>query len=169
MIDHPDLDLGDGHTLMWLSWGPDRRLNEKYSGIPDIPRWGAIVSHPGRDGNVCVSAIHFASPERDRVLAISEESPHPQWTVESWEPLTLSPSLGCRACGDHGFIRSGRWVRARCSGSRSRRRTVMQCFQSCVKTVGDGSCSVSRSALEEMRSGSTDTRRETLSLFPAEV
>lgn len=34
------------------------------------------------------------------------------WTVESWEPLTLSPSLLCTACSNHGWIRSGRWVNA---------------------------------------------------------
>lgn len=46
------------------------------------------------------------------------------WDVESYEPLTISPSLLCRAhvrvngeatmteCGDHGFIRNGMWVKA---------------------------------------------------------
>lgn len=28
------------------------------------------------------------------------------------EPLTLSPSLLCKTCGDHGFIRGGKWVAA---------------------------------------------------------
>ena len=31
------------------------------------------------------------------------------WEVEQEEPLTLSPSLACRMCGHHGFIRNGRW------------------------------------------------------------
>jgi hypothetical protein len=41
------------------------------------------------------------------------------WDVVSLEPLTLSPSLLCRyrwqqgpECGDHGFIREGKWVSA---------------------------------------------------------
>jgi hypothetical protein len=34
------------------------------------------------------------------------------WTVEADEPLTISPSLLCRACGHHGFIRGGKWVPA---------------------------------------------------------
>lgn len=34
------------------------------------------------------------------------------WEVISVEPLTLSPSLLCRACGSHGFIRDGKWVPA---------------------------------------------------------
>jgi len=31
------------------------------------------------------------------------------WKVESYDPLTLSPSLACGMCGHHGFIRNGRW------------------------------------------------------------
>lgn len=34
------------------------------------------------------------------------------WDLIQEEPLTLSPSLLCRACGSHGFIREGRWVPA---------------------------------------------------------
>jgi hypothetical protein len=32
------------------------------------------------------------------------------WDVVSLEPLTLAPSLLCRACGHHGWIRDGVWV-----------------------------------------------------------
>lgn len=35
-----------------------------------------------------------------------------RWKLESLEPLTLSPSLLCRWCGKHGFIREGKWVPA---------------------------------------------------------
>lgn len=33
----------------------------------------------------------------------------PFWTVESRDPLTISPSVACGSCSHHGFIRSGRW------------------------------------------------------------
>jgi hypothetical protein len=36
--------------------------------------------------------------------------PKDSWKLESEKPLTLSPSLACRACGHHGFIRDGKWV-----------------------------------------------------------
>lgn len=36
----------------------------------------------------------------------------PSWTVESWEPLTISPSILRKECGLHGWIREGRWVAA---------------------------------------------------------
>lgn len=43
--------------------------------------------------------------------------PTQTWTVEAgeagvWEGLTLVPSILCRTCGHHGWIRDGRWVDA---------------------------------------------------------
>jgi hypothetical protein len=35
-----------------------------------------------------------------------------RWTREQADPLTLSPSIACRTCGNHGFIRDGKWVPA---------------------------------------------------------
>lgn len=32
------------------------------------------------------------------------------WTVNSFDPLDLSPSLLCSMCNDHGFIKQGKWV-----------------------------------------------------------
>lgn len=34
------------------------------------------------------------------------------WDVISEDPLTLSPSVLCRSCGFHGFIRGGKWMPA---------------------------------------------------------
>jgi hypothetical protein len=40
----------------------------------------------------------------------------PKWTeghdLVQESPLTVSPSLLCRACNHHGFLRDGRWVPA---------------------------------------------------------
>lgn len=37
----------------------------------------------------------------------------PRWQVlRSGRELTLSPSLLCRTCGNHGWIRDGKWVPA---------------------------------------------------------
>jgi hypothetical protein len=38
--------------------------------------------------------------------------PDAEWDVESFEPLTISPSLACQLCGHHGFVRGGKWVPA---------------------------------------------------------
>lgn len=101
-----DLDLGNGHTLRFYGWGPDRTLNPQYIGTEDEQRSGAIVSHAKPDGSYCEGAVTFDTPAM-RKLAPGR----PKWTVESSEPLTLTRSLRC-SCGDHGFIRDGRWVRA---------------------------------------------------------
>lgn len=39
-----------------------------------------------------------------------EHSGRPKWKVMQWEPLTLTPSILCRQCGLHGWIRDGEWV-----------------------------------------------------------
>lgn len=35
-----------------------------------------------------------------------------KWTVNSYDPLDLSPSLQCGVCNHHGYIRNGEWVPA---------------------------------------------------------
>lgn len=106
------IDLGHGHSLEFYGWHPDRELNPQYDGIEDVDRFSAAIEHPaGPKGGVradgtCVGQVTFDSPTSQKI------SPHaPKWTVESWEPLTISPSVLC-ACGDHGFIRDGQWMPA---------------------------------------------------------
>lgn len=126
----PDLDLGDDHFLNWTQWAPDDLpANRAWLGIPEgqplpvVEKWGAMVRHYRPDGTLCEGGIQFDGEWQRRVHAINTEharregKPPPAyvaWTVESWEPLTVSPSLLCRApgCSDHGFIRQGRWQRA---------------------------------------------------------
>jgi hypothetical protein len=105
------LDLGDGHWLVFTAWSPDRELNPQYDGIASVDRYGAIIYHTSdkTETGLCVGGIVFDSPT---ARAIEREG-RPMWAVQSWEPLTISPSLLCwQPCGDHGFIREGKWVRA---------------------------------------------------------
>lgn len=97
------VDLGDGHTLRWVSWQPDRELNPQFKDVPDDDRCGALVAHLLPNGALCESYIGF-NPLLNTDGAL--------WKVEQWDPLTLSSSLLCKRCGDHGFIREGKWVRA---------------------------------------------------------
>lgn len=99
------LDLGNGVSLRWMAWAPDRKLNPQFAHLPDVPRYGAIVRH-GLNGNAC-EAVNVFSGEVQRQLEPNRET----WTVENWDPLTIHPSLQC-ACGVHGFIRDGKWVPA---------------------------------------------------------
>jgi hypothetical protein len=101
------LDLGCDHVIQVAVWDPDLDLNPGLRHLADqFPaKTSGIVTHKLPDGSECSGAITFDVP------VAREHFTGPFWTVESWEPLTLSPSLLC-ACGDHGFIRGGRWVPA---------------------------------------------------------
>ncbi len=90
----PTLDLGHGVALQFTSWG-------------DHDRVGYLLDHTKPDGSVCEGGGLFDLP------GVREAFPgRAVWTVESWEPLTLSPSLLCSACGHHGFVRDGHWIPA---------------------------------------------------------
>lgn len=97
-----ELDFGSGYSGHWVGWHPDRALNPQYADIADLDRSALLLTCPhGTEGVVTVHP-----PEYEAVFG------QPAWTVESWEPLTLSPSILRTECGCHGFIRSGKWVSA---------------------------------------------------------
>lgn len=101
-----DLDLGNDHWLRWLSWaGSD---DPRFAHLPPVDRYGGIILHPNRTtGAPCFGGIWFTS-EMQRLVDPQVAT----WDVSSWEPLTISPSVLCGAagCGDHGYIRDGRWM-----------------------------------------------------------
>jgi hypothetical protein len=101
------VDLGDGHRGRISGWHPDRDLNPQYDGIPDVEEWGMEILHTSPAGSPCAGFVTFDGEVQRQV----EPNRPNRWTVESRDPLTLSPSVLC-SCGDHGFIREGRWVRA---------------------------------------------------------
>lgn len=104
-FDRPcDVDLGLDHQLWWIGWWPDRRYNPQFEGIPDEPRYAAYIVHKKPDGSKCAGCVTLDHPTHVTLAGL-------KWKIESMDPLTLSPSLLC-ACGDHGFIREGRWVPA---------------------------------------------------------
>lgn len=107
--DRVDLDLGDGHLLAFNCWNPDRALNPQYEGLPDVEKWGATIYHrtDKTETGWCAGAVTFDGPVQKQLVP-----DRGRWQVQSWEPLTISPSLLCGGCGDHGFIRAGKWVRA---------------------------------------------------------
>lgn len=89
-VDEP-VDIGSGATITLHQWG------------------GQIVglteAHKDKGGNVCMGYVRF---EGTRGGYGSDNAA--KWKVESVSPLTLSPSILCRTCGNHGFIRQGKWV-----------------------------------------------------------
>lgn len=59
---------------------------------------GVNVGHFHENGDWCEGGVPFVS-----------WAGRPAWDVESWDPLTISPSVHNVACGLHGWIRQGRW------------------------------------------------------------
>lgn len=107
LSDNPrSFDLGDDHWAEYSAWAPDRELNPSRAHLPDVEKWGILIYHHNSEGNWCAGFCTFAGDVQREVAPKAVT-----WTVESWDPLTISPSVLC-SCGDHGFIREGRWVRA---------------------------------------------------------
>lgn len=105
-----EIDLGHDHFLSYFRWAPDdlpENVARYGTPLPCVEKAGATVRHASKAGADCLSAVHFDIPEM--LLFGGDRN---VWKVKSWEPLTLSPSLLCIRCGDHGFIRDGKWVPA---------------------------------------------------------
>jgi hypothetical protein len=105
------IDLGHGHTLTWSAWDPDLDLNPQDAHLADrlpVRRFTAIIAHTAPDGSPCESA---ATPDTE-MARLAGMRDHQLWQLVSDDPLTLSPSLLCGRCGDHGFVREGVWVPA---------------------------------------------------------
>lgn len=83
-------DIGSGATITLLVHdGEVVGLNEAHSDKAGKPCLGFVA----------FEGAHFAGTR-------------PTWKVEKANPLTLSPSILCRTCGNHGYIREGKWVSA---------------------------------------------------------
>lgn len=89
-------DIGCGHKI-------------KFTNYKDDPCAGLRDKHLRPDnGQECQGFIAI----KDGAWANEFNGDIPKWAMESKDPLTLSPSILCRTCGDHGFIREGKWVKA---------------------------------------------------------
>lgn len=109
-------DLGEGHSFSWLWCRPsgagsdwdvadDGVFPDDVVGIIErhTPPPGAVNPHTpdgSWPGGYCEGFVTFRNDRmHDGAL----------WKVESWEPLTITPSVHCTTCGAHGFITDGRW------------------------------------------------------------
>ncbi|HEX3778419.1 MAG TPA: DUF6527 family protein [Pseudonocardiaceae bacterium] len=98
-------DLGTGHSFVWLqnSAGQTVGLIEHHPKGPDaLP--GALY---------CGGYVAWV-PEAEQAVPTAWKANHHLVAggPGDEEHLTLSPSLACRHCPSHGFIRDGRWVDA---------------------------------------------------------
>jgi hypothetical protein len=77
------MDLGSGHRASWLVSEGGRNL---------------MTWHPNCSAKANSRWVDLVSGTHHRLI--------------SEDPLHIEPSLLCEFCGDHGFIRDGRWVPA---------------------------------------------------------
>lgn len=102
------IDFGNGCVGYWLGWSPNRTIESnrvRYEGIADLPRSSLILEHKRPDGTPCEGLATIDQPGAREVFGDN----HSFWKVQSWDPLTLTPSVLCK-CGWHGFITNGKWV-----------------------------------------------------------
>lgn len=86
----------DGDQVTWLD------ANHCYVKYMYQDRWAGIMEiHKRPDGSWCRGSVDF----KNRGL----KNDGGTWTVICEEPLTLSPSIRCRSCKEHGWIEGGRW------------------------------------------------------------
>lgn len=105
--DNPNsFDLGEDHWAEYTAWAPDRELNPQSAHLPDVDKYGILIYHKNPSGEWCAGFCTFAGDVQREVAPLATT-----WDVVSWDPLTITPSVLC-SCGDHGFIREGRWARA---------------------------------------------------------
>lgn len=91
------IDLGDGHTFSFVG---------RHGESADL-KWGAIVTHKDKRNPELECQGGYITFDGSRQRA--KEPDAPKWTVISYDPITLDPSLSCSVCGDHGWIRNGVW------------------------------------------------------------
>ena len=90
-----DLDLGDGHWIDWTS----------YHG----QRCGGIITHTTTKNEAGLCSGSFWTDSRYHIDCGKQG---PVWKMAGTdEKPTFTPSFLC-ACGDHGFVRDGKWIRA---------------------------------------------------------
>lgn len=90
------IDIGHNHQIEFVGYEGDER-----AGLNDY--------HLRADGTECKG---FIAIDGGTWAKSFDPGQIQVWQLVSVEPLTLSPSLLCRVCGDHGFIREGKWVPA---------------------------------------------------------
>ncbi len=90
------VDLGDNHYISWLSDSDGNKI-------------GFLEWHDCKrdDQFLTAGTVMFDIPE-----AQAYQSGQARWQLYSLDPIHVEPSIACRSCSNHGFIRNGKWVNA---------------------------------------------------------
>lgn len=116
-----DADVRSGEQI-----GPDRYIWREYS-VPVIGEKPQYLTYYDKDGEIPEGAVligiheHHKSTKsglwcggylRFENVPEAVEAGNANHTLVSANPLTIQPSLGCRGCSSHGYIREGKWTDA---------------------------------------------------------
>lgn len=99
MLEQDDDEIPD----KWIDIGLNHKLSLAYfrkqlSGIR--------LKHICLDGKESEDLITFTNSSWARAMKNNLTT----WELEQLDPLTIYPSIECRACKDHGYVRNGLWV-----------------------------------------------------------
>lgn len=111
-----DLDLDDGHWLDWSTYEDERcggiithiKSDKLYQEqLASLKSTGHYDEETAKFYRFCQGAFTIKGTKWNLT-----EPDRANWTMTgTYENPTLAPSFLCH-CGDHGFIREGKWVRA---------------------------------------------------------
>ena len=100
---HDPVWLDENNFITWVTWNPEG---------PDALPYMALWYHRPKNQRAhleglkgwCFGSFGWRNPDPEKLTGSVT------WTLESWEPFTVSPSILCLDCGAHGFIREGKWL-----------------------------------------------------------
>jgi len=122
----PGIDIGSGVSIVWLYARAGRyELPEILRGFdPQTTAHNTYFDQPEEGGpsEIVGLMVRHAKPAEQIHADYPDDWYHggavyfvdgangnnAVWTIESVDPLTISPSVLC-GCGFHGFIRNGKW------------------------------------------------------------
>jgi hypothetical protein len=93
------LDLGSGHKAKFYT---SDKSGDVAVGLLILHPKGPIHNGAYEDIPECMGGITFNIPEAANLTG-------PKWDLVSLDPIHVEPSVLCD-CGDHGWIRNGKWV-----------------------------------------------------------
>lgn len=79
--------------------GPDRYMTRMVG--PDGALEGIVEVHTNAHGDECVGAVPFNMLRKPNFMYTGE-----------WPNISVTPSILCKRCMNHGYIRDGKWVPA---------------------------------------------------------
>lgn len=107
-------DAGGGHWYHREFYIPSTDKIIGYPADADIPDEAVFIGiheHHRSTNNPelwCGGYLWFKNVDT-AVMLEQQERGQARHTLVQQDPLTVEPSIGCRTCASHGFLREGRW------------------------------------------------------------